>query len=149
MPLDIAQLGQPVLRQVAAEVPIEKISDPEFQEFLGAMLETLEANKGAGLAAPQVFVGLRVFLAAIIPAEVEDDPPGVVAFINPTITPLSEEKTTAWEGCLSFPELLVRVPRHNACASTILTSTGSRRPWNWMISPPASCSMNSITSKAS
>jgi peptide deformylase len=114
MPLDIAQLGQPVLRQIAAEVPIEQVGDPKFQEFLGAMFQTLEHHKGAGLAAPQVFVGARVFLAAIIPPDVEDDPPGVVAFINPKITPLSEETTDAWEGCLSFPELLVRVRRHRA-----------------------------------
>ncbi len=103
-----------MLRQIAVEVPIAKIGDPKFQEFLGQMLETLEHNQGAGLAAPQVFVSARVFLAAIIPPEIEDEPPGVVAFINPKITPLSEETTDAWEGCLSFPELLVRVPRPRA-----------------------------------
>ncbi len=124
MPLDIAQLGQPVLRQRAAEVPIEKIGNPEFQAFLGAMLETLEHNKGAGLAAPQVFASSRVFLAAILPPEVEDDPPGVVAFINPKIAPLSEETTIAWEGCLSFPELLVRVPRYHAVRIDYVDITG-------------------------
>ena len=112
MPLDIAQLGQPVLRQIAAEIPVEQIAEPTFQQFLDAMFDTLAEAKGAGLAAPQVFAGLRVFLAAVLPAEGEDEPPDVEAFINPKITPLSEEQTNAWEGCLSFPELLVWVPRY-------------------------------------
>jgi peptide deformylase len=112
MALEIAQLGQPVLRKVAAEVPPEQIADPVFQQFLDDMLATLEESKGVGLAAPQVFASKRVFLAAILPPEEEEGPPGVVAFINPKITPLTEEKTYAWEGCLSFAELLVLVPRH-------------------------------------
>ena len=114
MPLEIAQLGQPVLRQIAAEVPMAEIAKPHFQEFLQAMFETLLHEKGAGLAAPQVSVSLRVFLAAIFPPDDEDDPPGVEAFINPRITPLSDEKVNAWEGCLSFPELLVLVPRYRS-----------------------------------
>src|SRR5690242_10091811 len=68
MPLEIAQLGQPVLRQVAAEVAHEKIGRPQLQEFLNEMMETVLEAKGAGLAAPQVFVSLRIFLAAILPA---------------------------------------------------------------------------------
>src|SRR5688572_30111699 len=114
MPLEIAQLGQPVLREVARVVSPERIADPEFQAFLQAMLETLDHANGAGLAAPQVSVSERVFLAAILEPENEGEPPGVEAFINPKITPLSEETTSAWEGCLSFPELLVLVPRYRA-----------------------------------
>src|SRR4051812_45583158 len=112
--LKIAQLGQPVLRQVAAEVPVEHIHTPEFQEFLAQMFETLEAAHGAGLAAPQVFASKRVFLAGVIPSPDEDGVPGVEAFINPRITPLGEEKVKGWEGCLSFAELLVLVPRYRA-----------------------------------
>jgi peptide deformylase len=114
MPLEIAQLGQPVLRQIAAEVPIEQIADPRFQAFLQAMLETLFEAKGAGLAAPQVSVSQRVFLGAILPPDDDEGPPGIEAFINPKITPLSDDKVRGWEGCLSFPELLVYVPRFRA-----------------------------------
>jgi peptide deformylase len=105
MPLPIAQLGQPVLRQVAAPVSPEEIPSPEFQAFLQAMRETLEEANGAGLAAPQVFVSRRVFLARLGAAE---DPPEVL--INPVLS-LDGQVVFAWEGCLSFPELLVRVPR--------------------------------------
>jgi peptide deformylase len=111
MPLTIAQLGQPVLRKVAAAVPADEIASPEFQQFLDAMHETLRAANGAGLAAPQVFAGHRVFLAAILPPPAEDQPPGVEFFINPRLTPLSDQTGLAWEGCLSFAELLVLVPR--------------------------------------
>jgi peptide deformylase len=76
------------------------------------MMDTLQDQKGAGLAAPQVFESLRVFLAAIVPPEKEDDPPGVEVFINPTLTPLGDKTKSGWEGCLSFPELLVLVPRY-------------------------------------
>ncbi len=111
MILPIAQLGQPVLRRVAAEIPPGEIPTPEFQKFLDDMHETLRSANGAGLAAPQVFSSRRVFLAAILPADTEDGPPGVEFFINPRLTPLTDQRSLSWEGCLSFMELLVLVPR--------------------------------------
>ena len=111
MTLTIAQLGQPALRKVAAAVPADEIPTPEFQKFLDDMHETLRAANGAGLAAPQVFAGRRVFLAAVLPPPAEDQPPGIEFFINPRLTPLSDRPSLAWEGCLSFAELLVLVPR--------------------------------------
>lgn len=110
MNLKIAQLGQPVLWKVAEEVPLEEIALPEFQGFLADMRETLGTAQGAGLAAPQVFVSRRVFLA-VLPAAAEDQPPEVEVFINPRIIGASEETSQSWEGCLSFPELLVMVER--------------------------------------
>jgi peptide deformylase len=107
----IAQLGQPVLRQVAAEVPAAEIPGATFQQFLKDMHETLRSASGAGLAAPQVYDSRQVFLAAILPPASEDAPAEVEVFINPRITAASEETASAWEGCLSFPELLVRVSR--------------------------------------
>jgi peptide deformylase len=112
MVLAIAQLGQPVLRQVAAPVPPEEILSPAFQQLIDDMMDTLNQAKGAGLAGPQVFAGLRVFLAGVLPPPAEGEPRGVEVFINPTITPLSGERSLSWEGCLSFVELLVLVPRY-------------------------------------
>jgi peptide deformylase len=111
MALAIAQLGQPVLRQVAAPVSSEEIGSSTFQSFLQSMRETLQEARGAGLAAPQVSVSKRVFLGAVFPPESEKDPPGVEVFVNPRLTPLTTDKVNGWEGCLSFPELLVLVPR--------------------------------------
>lgn len=112
MPLKIAQLGQPVLRTVAQPVPLEEIQTPEFQEFLDSMEETMRKAPGVGLAAPQVFESRRVFLAAILPPPAKGEFPGIEVFINPTLSELSDEYDGAWEGCLSFIELLVVVPRH-------------------------------------
>src|SRR5436309_15764526 len=114
MPLKIAQLGQPALRQVAEQVPAVEIRTPEFQQFLEDMRETLEEAKGAGLAGPQVFARRRVFLAAVLPPLEPEGPRQIEVFINPRFRGASAETAFAWEGCLSFPELLVKVERHRA-----------------------------------
>jgi peptide deformylase len=116
MPLSIAQLGQAVLRRVADPVPPEEIVTEGFQQFLVDMRETMLAARGAGLAAPQVYVSRRVFLARLVPPDPEkpEQPPLVGVFINPRILAVSEEIDSAWEGCLSFEELLVLVPRRRA-----------------------------------
>jgi peptide deformylase len=124
MPLEIAQLGQPVLWEAALDVSREQIADAGFQAFLADMLETMRHEKGVGLAAPQVFLGLRVFLAALAPPVDEDTPPEVEVFINPKITPLTDEIARAWEGCLSFAELLVFVPRFRAVRIDYLNAQG-------------------------
>jgi peptide deformylase len=114
MTLSIAQLGQPVLRQPAHDMPLDEIGSLSFQQFLHDMGETLQAQKGAGLAAPQVFDNRRVFLAAILPPAEPEGDPEIETFINPRLLGASQEKAEAWEGCLSFPELLVLVPRPRA-----------------------------------
>ncbi len=111
MTLSIAQLGQPILRQVAAEIPAGEIASADFQHFVDEMLATVTEHKGAGLAGPQVFAGRRIFLAKVLPAEQEGGERQFEAFINPQITALSKQQLFAFEGCLSFPELLVLVPR--------------------------------------
>jgi peptide deformylase len=114
MQLKIAQLGQPVLRQVAQPITADELHDPAFRQFLADMHETLTAAGGVGLAAPQVFSSRRVFLARIMPPAQQGELPGVEVFINPRIAPLTDEVAASWEGCLSFQELLVLVPRPRA-----------------------------------
>jgi peptide deformylase len=125
--LRIAQLGQPILRQQACAIPPDQIATPGFQEFLQAMRETLAEAGGVGLAGPQVFADLRVFLARVAPPGPEGELPPVEVFINPELTTLSEEQESRWEGCLSFPELLVRVPRAKAVRIKYLDESGQRR----------------------
>lgn len=125
MALAIAQLGQPVLRAKAAEVPVEEIRTAEFQAFLQAMASTMIENTGVGLAAPQVFAGKRIFLARVVPPPTEDELPGIEVFINPRITSVSEERALGWEGCLSFMELSVLVPRYKGIVVEYLNATGA------------------------
>ncbi len=127
MLLNIAQLGQPVLRERAVDVTPAEIRSAEFQTLLSHMHETLESQKGAGLAGPQVFVGKRVFLGGVLPALVEDGPRGIEVFINPRFTSASKETDFSWEGCLSFPELLVMVERADAVRIEYLNAQGEPR----------------------
>jgi peptide deformylase len=129
MLLPIAQLGQPVLRRAAEPVPPEMIATADFQRFLEAMRHTLTHHRGAGLAAPQVFVGRRVFLAQVAePAEDEDaPPPPAEVFINPRVVAASDDTDGGWEGCLSFPELLVYVRRPRRVRVEALDAQGRAR----------------------
>lgn len=110
--LKVAQLGQPVLRRIASPVAPAEIPTPEFQEFVDRMIATMRSHKGIGLAGPQVFASKRVFVAAIWPPQARDDEAGIEVFINPKLGELSEDKRAAWEGCLSFIEIMALVPRH-------------------------------------
>lgn len=111
--LPIVKLGDPVLRQKARPVPPEELASPEMQRFVDDLIDTMHDANGAGLAAPQV--GNPVAIAAV---HVKDNPrypykPNVplTVFVNPTITPLSEDTALLYEGCLSVPDLRGRVPR--------------------------------------
>jgi peptide deformylase len=102
----IVLLGTPVLRQVAREVAARKLRSKALQRLIDDLLETQHAADGAGLAAPQVGSGLRVFVSGGF---------GRIAqrvLINPVATPLPGEKISDWEGCLSIPGLRGLVPRH-------------------------------------
>jgi peptide deformylase len=122
----IAQLGQPVLRRPADPVPPEMLRSPEFRQAVARMMQILEQTGGVGLAGPQVFLSRRVFLAAF---EDPDDPDtlDVEVFVNPRLVSLSAEKESAWEGCLSFPELSVLVPRHKQVRVEYLDLEGQTR----------------------
>ena len=84
---------------------------------LGALIadldDTMAQLDGAGLAAPQIGVGLRVVVFGFDdnPRHPEDDSVPYTVLINPTLTPLSDELESGWEGCLSLPGLRGLVPR--------------------------------------
>lgn len=126
MPLRIAQLGQPVLREIAEPIALSEIATGELQTLVDAMIETLFTARGIGLAAPQVFVKKRLFIACVLPGA--DDPRAALeVFINPRLCNLSDERHWEWEGCLSFIELLVRTPRHESLRIEYLNRKGEAR----------------------
>ncbi|MBN9561736.1 MAG: peptide deformylase [Alphaproteobacteria bacterium] len=111
--LKIARMGYPVLLQRA-----EPVADPgsaEIRRLVADMMETMEDAAGAGLAAPQVHVPLRLFVFRVPPerggADPDDKPVGNTVVINPELELLSEERVLRWEGCLSIPGLRAAVPR--------------------------------------
>jgi peptide deformylase len=111
--LKIARMGHPVLRGRA-----EQVTDPtapEIRSLIADMAETLADIGGAGLAAPQIHVPLRVVIFRV-PVERLSGRPGdqaqdLTAIINPIIEPLGDEMELGWEGCLSVPGLKGAVPR--------------------------------------
>jgi peptide deformylase len=90
----IRLFGDPVLRTSAD--PVTSF-DRELRQLVGDLTETMMAEEGAGLAAPQIGVGLRVFTYAV------DGEVGHL--VNPTIAERSAEEQDGDEGCLSFPGL--------------------------------------------
>lgn len=109
--LKIARMGHPVLRHPARPVPDP--TAPEIRRLVGDMAETLADAEGAGLAAPQVHVPLRVVMFHV-PAERQGDEANAVpltVLVNPEITPVGDETDDDWEACLSVPGLTGLVPR--------------------------------------
>lgn len=110
MKLPLAYLGDPVLRKKTA--PIEDIND-RIRQLVIDMTETMEANDGCGLAAPQVHQSLALFITCI-PRYVDDDtvlPGKLKVFINPKIVSYSPETWDCQEGCLSIPGIRETVSR--------------------------------------
>jgi len=111
--LKIARMGHPVLLQKCE--PVTDPGAPEIRRLVADMMETMEDAAGAGLAAPQVHVPLRLFVFRISPGRTEQDPGdtpiGNSVLINPQIELLGEERVLGWEGCLSIPGLRAAVPR--------------------------------------
>ena len=112
--LKIARMGHPVLRRKA-----EPVADPtatEIRRLIFDMTETLADIGGAGLAAPQVHIPLRVVIFQVPPQRLtgrpDDQAQDLMALINPVIEPLGDEKELGWEGCLSVPGLKGAVPRY-------------------------------------
>ncbi len=107
----ILRMGDPRLLQVSA--PVTQFNTLELDTLLDDMFETMHAADGAGLAAPQVGVLLRVVIFGFEQngryPDASPIPPTVL--INPTIEPLTDELEDGWEGCLSVPGLRGVVPR--------------------------------------
>jgi peptide deformylase len=112
--LKIARMGHPVLLQKAA--PVADPGAPEIRRLVQDMFETMEDAPGAGLAAPQVYVPLRLFVFRVVPerasADPADRPIANTVVINPEFTPVTPDQALRWEGCLSIPGLRAAVPRY-------------------------------------
>ena len=111
--LKIARMGHPVL--LAHAEPVADPTAPEIRRLVADMIETMHDATGAGLAAPQVHVPLRLFVFRVAAdrasGDPEDTPMADTVVINPTIELLGGDTRLRWEGCLSIPGLRAAVPR--------------------------------------
>jgi peptide deformylase len=114
-------MGHPVLKAAAA--PVADVKSEEIQRLIRDMLDTLTDIGGAGLAAPQVHVPLRLVIFHVPAARMAREDGAkegdasvmgvpMTVLINPDITPLSEDRALGIEACLSVPGLAGLVPRH-------------------------------------
>lgn len=111
--LKIARMGHPVL--LARCQPVADPGADDIRRLVADMFETMEDAQGAGLAAPQVHMPLRLFVFRAVPDRLTEDPDDVpmpnTVVINPEIELLTEDRVLRWEGCLSIPGLRAAVPR--------------------------------------
>ncbi|MFM7394465.1 MAG: peptide deformylase [Cyanobium sp.] len=107
----VLRLGDPRLRCPSA--PVEHFDTPELHALVSDLRDTMAACDGAGLAAPQIGVPLRVVIYGITasPRYPEAPPIPETVLVNPRLTRLGEEEQLGWEGCLSVPGLRGEVKR--------------------------------------
>lgn len=138
MPTKIVQQENPVLREIAKEVPLKDIQSAKIQKVLRDMGKALATQgDGVAIAAPQIGVSLRIFVVA---GKIFDDsfkrgvglPEGQITetadliFINPVITKMSKSKKWMHEGCLSVRPLWGEVERSTHATVTAYDHTGTK-----------------------
>ena len=101
--LKIAKMGHPILRKQSSSLSNEEIHSSEIQKIIDNMLETVVDADGAGLAAPQIHESKK-----IVVLQLQDE---FEVWINPKLTPLTDECIVSFEGCLSIPGLRGAVAR--------------------------------------
>ena len=108
----VLKMGEPSLLTVAS--PVERFGTPELDALLADMRDTMEHLNGAGLAAPQIGVDLRVVIFGVKhnPRYPGVEPVPDTVLINPVIELLTDELEDGWEGCLSVPGMRGLVPRY-------------------------------------
>jgi peptide deformylase len=107
----VLRMGDPRLLERAR--PVERFDTPELHVLIQDMDDTMRALDGAGLAAPQIGVGLQVAIFGVEanPRYPDAEPVPYTVLINPVLIPVGTEMEEGWEGCLSVPGMRGLVPR--------------------------------------
>lgn len=108
----VLKMGDPRLFEVAK--PVTAFDTPQLHELLQDMHHTMEALDGAGLAAPQIGIGLQVVIFGVTrnPRYPDAEEVPYTVLINPKLTSVDQEMEEGWEGCLSVPGMRGLVPRY-------------------------------------
>ena len=136
-PLQIVQVGDPVLRRRARPLSVEELASPRIQQLIVDMRETMRAAPGVGLAAPQIGESIQLVVIEDPPAyhadlsadELAARERAAVPFhvlVNPTLTVRTDEQVAAFEGCLSFAGFRMIVPRARKVRVEALDEHGER-----------------------
>lgn len=124
--LQIAHLGNPVIGKKLKRV--DNPRDKKIQNLIDDMIATCKDVDGVGIAAPQVYRPLRLFILASHPNARYPHAPKMkpLTIINPKILSTSKNKTKDWEGCLSIPGIRGLVPRHTSVKVEFTTRNGKK-----------------------
>lgn len=122
-------MGNPILREVAAEISREELLSDEFGQLLADMHDSMMHYGGIGIAAPQIGVAKQVAIIELkgLNRYGEEINLPLTAFINPRIEYLSKEEQGFWEGCLSVPGLRGFVKRPSKVRVHYLDKSGSKQ----------------------
>jgi len=109
---EILKMGDPRLLEVSNS--ITDLNAIDLDQLIQDMIDTMEANDGAGLAAPQIGINIQLVIFGFKKNDRYPDAEEVpfTVLINPKITPIGDEIEDGWEGCLSVPGLRGIVPRY-------------------------------------
>jgi peptide deformylase len=120
----VLKMGEPLLRQVAS--PVTRF-DTELASLIADMDDTMRHSSGAGLAAPQIGVGLRVVVFELKdnPRYPQLTPVPYTVLVNPQLTVLDPAQEEGWEGCLSVPGMRGLVPRYRRLRYQGFDATGA------------------------
>lgn len=123
----VRTIGDPVLRRRAADYLATDVTSESFTGLIDDMVETMHAEGGIGIAAPQIGEPTRVAVIAIDRAssrypDMDDFP--LTVFVNPRVTVVDATEQGFWEGCLSVPNLRGYVLRPRGVRVDFLDKTG-------------------------
>jgi peptide deformylase len=123
---EVLKMGDPRLLTISE--PVREFGTPELANLLADMQDTMRDLNGAGLAAPQIGVGLRVVIFGFHdnPRYPDEDSVPFTVLINPVLTPTNEAQDEGWEGCLSVPGMRGLVPRYRELRYTGFDAAGAR-----------------------
>jgi peptide deformylase len=142
----IAQMGDPVLRRRAREVPPEELASAQIQALIDDMIETMRDADGAGIAAPQVNESLRISVIEVMHNPRYPDFPGIpfTVLVNPLIEPLvstqpldDKDAIVMFEGCLSVNGIRGQVRRPRKVRVRGLDREGRPLDFTWEGVPSA------------
>ena len=121
----VLRMGDPALLRVSD--PVQAFDTAELHALIADMRDTMVAQQGAGIAAPQIGVPLQVVIFGFErnTRYPDAEPVPDTVLINPTLTPLSDEMEDGWEGCLSVPGLRGIVPRYTSLRYQGFDATGA------------------------
>jgi len=117
--LPIITNPNPILRKQSKEIKKDEIKSKQFQGLCFDMEKTMKKKDGAGLASPQIGKNIRLIVV--------NSDEGVIHMINPKITKKSFAKEFGEEGCLSIPDIFLKIERHKKVNCKYLDLNGNEK----------------------